>query len=64
MVKDCPEYDRSPNKAKILDEDLIEIIKEIGIDTPKTRILKTISSKGFAIGPNRLSRILFSLKNP
>ena len=62
MVKDCPEYNRLPNKPKISDDVLIEIIKEIGINTPKTRILKIISSKGFAIGPNRLSRTLFTLK--
>lgn len=64
MVKNCPEYDRSPNKTKISDKILVEIIKEMGINTPKTRILKTISSKGFAIGPNRLARVLYTLKNP
>jgi len=61
LVKDCPKYERGPNKTKISDEKLISIIKEIGINTPKTRILNTISSKGYACGPNRLSRILFKL---
>lgn len=62
LTKDCPEYIRSPNKTKIDDNKLILIIKEIGIDLPKTRILNLISKKGFACGPNRLSRILFKLK--
>jgi len=62
MVKDCPEYEYKPAKTKITDEFLIELIKEIGINTPKTTILKIISNKSYACGPNRLSRILTQLK--
>jgi len=62
LVKDCPEYERGPNKTKIDEETMISLIKEIGVDVPKTRILNIISSKGYACGPNRLSRILFELK--
>jgi hypothetical protein len=58
MVKNCPEYEYKPAKTKITDEFLIGLIKEIGSTTPKTSILKNISNKGFACGPNRLSRIL------
>tara|TARA_B110000902_G_scaffold83357_2_gene98966 strand:+ start:3918 stop:4682 length:765 start_codon:yes stop_codon:yes gene_type:complete len=58
MVKDCPEYEYKPVKEKIDDIFLIKLIKEIGSTTPKTSILKNISNKGFACGPNRLSRIL------
>ena len=62
MVKDCPEYEYKPVKKKINDEFLIQLIKEMGKSKPKTTILKNISSKGFACGPNRLSRILNKLK--
>ena len=48
-------------KIKITDEFLISLIKEIGINTPKTTLLKKISYKGYACGPNRLSRILNNL---
>jgi len=61
MVKDCPEYEYKPVKKKINDEFLCQLIKEMGTLTPKTTILKNISSKGFACGPNRLSRILNKL---
>lgn len=60
---DCPEYEYKPAKIKIEDDELIVLIGEIGINTPKTTLLKSISNKGYACGPNRLSRILYKLKN-
>lgn len=63
LVKDCPEYIRTPNKSKLNDNELINLIQEIGINKSKTFILKNISNKGYACGPNRLSRILNQLRN-
>lgn len=63
LVKDCPEYIRTPNKSKLNDNELINLIQEIGINKSKTFILKSISNKGYACGPNRLSRILNQLRN-
>ena len=62
LVKDCPEYVYRPVKTKINDKKLISLINKVGITTPKTRMLKEISKRGFACGPNRLFRILFNLK--
>ena len=63
LIKNTPEYEYTPAKTKINDSKLISLIKEIGIDKPKTTILSKISLQGFACGPNRLSRILNQLKN-
>jgi len=63
LVKHFPEYDYKPSKQKIDDNFLISLINEIGLNTPKTTLLKKISLKGYACGPNRLNRILTKLKN-
>jgi hypothetical protein len=63
LITNTPEYEYKPAKTKISDEFLINLIKEIGVNTPKTKLLQKISSKGYACGPNRLNRITFRLKN-
>tara|TARA_R110000796_G_scaffold151683_2_gene268200 strand:+ start:192 stop:971 length:780 start_codon:yes stop_codon:yes gene_type:complete len=62
MVKDQPEYEFKPPKQKVNDEFIKQLILDIGIETPKTTLLKNISKKGYACGPNRFHRILNNLK--
>jgi hypothetical protein len=61
LIQDTPTYDYKPSKNKVDDDTIISMIKEIGINVPKTTILRKISLKGIACGPNRLSRILKKL---
>tara|TARA_R110002153_G_C13266799_1_gene492896 strand:- start:46 stop:825 length:780 start_codon:yes stop_codon:yes gene_type:complete len=63
MVKDQPEYNYNPPKQKVEDNFIKKMILDIGINTPKTTLLKTISKKGYACGPNRFHRILNDLKS-
>ena len=63
LYKDYPEYNYIPSKTKINDNELINIINNIGINTSKTKLLKKIYSMGYACGPCRLNKILNSLKN-
>lgn len=53
----------NPIRKKLNDTDFINLIKEIGINKPKTYIIKEINKKGYASGVNRTTRILNQLKN-
>jgi len=52
----------NPIRKKLDDTEFISLIKEIGIDKPKTYIIKEINKRGFASGVNRTTRILNQLK--
>ena len=63
LIQNTPVYEYKPSKRKVNDGEIISMIKEIGVNIPKTTLLRKISLKGIACGPNRLSRILNQLKN-
>lgn len=52
----------NPVRKKLNDEDFIKLLLEIGIDKPKTAIIKEINNRGYASGVNRTTRILNQLK--
>ena len=51
----------NPVREKLNDEDFIKLLLEIGIDKPKTAIIKAINNRGYASGVNRTTRILNQL---
>jgi hypothetical protein len=63
MVKGEPEYDYKPAKKKVNDNFIKQLILDIGITIPKTTLLKEISKRGYACGPNRFHKILNQLKS-
>ena len=52
----------NPVRKKLNDKEFIKLIQEIGIEKPKTFIIKEINNRGFASGVNRTTRILNQLK--
>lgn len=52
----------NPVRKKLSDKEFIKLIQEIGIEKPKTFIIKEINNRGFASGVNRTTRILNELK--
>jgi hypothetical protein len=52
----------NPVREKLNDEDFIKLLLEIGINKPKTAIIKEINNRGYASGVNRTTRILNQLK--
>lgn len=53
---------QNPVREKLSDEDFIKLLLEIGVDKPKTAIIKAINDKGYASGINRTTRILNQLR--
>ena len=51
----------NPVREKLSDKDFINLLLEIGIDKPKTAIIKAVNDKGYASGVNRTARILNKL---
>lgn len=63
LINTLPELPpQNPVREKLDDEDFISLIKEIGVDKPKTAIIKEINSRGYASGVNRTTRILNQLR--
>ena len=62
LVKDCKEYEYKKAKEKVGDDEIKKLIKEAGIDKGKTTILKFISNKNIACGPNRLNKLLYEMR--
>ena len=53
----------NPVREKLNDDDFTKLLIEIGINKPKTSIIKEINRRGYASGVNRTTRILNNLKN-
>ena len=50
------------NLNEIINVFYIKLLFEIGIDKPKTAIIKEINNRGYASGVNRTTRILNQLQ--
>jgi hypothetical protein len=63
IIKKQPELPpMNPVRKKLNDEDFIKLLLEIGINNPKTSIIKEVNNRGYASGVNRTTRILNQLR--
>jgi hypothetical protein len=53
---------QNPVRTKLNDEEFTKLLLEIGINKPKTAIIKAINERGYASGINRTTRILNQLQ--